>query len=161
MLEEIRPAAMAAASKVFETMFFLPLELRDDPSAEKTALIESPGVFRGEIGFRGKHAGQLRLYLPSILAGRMVGNFVGSEEGEATESQTIDMINELCNMICGNLFSQLDKKRVWDLTSPRSQFISYQEMESERIPVSGIVLDLVAEGHGIKLVLQFENGNIS
>lgn len=160
MLDEIRLAAMAAASKVFETMFFLPLELRDDPSAEEPALLESPGVFRGEIGFRGKHAGQLRLYLPSVLAGKMICNFMGSDEGKATESQTIDMVNELCNMICGNLFSQLDKKRVWDLAPPRSQFISYHEMEGERVPVSGIALDLVAEGHGVKLVLQFEDMNI-
>ncbi len=157
MFEKFRPAAISATSKVFETMFFIPLELRDNSAGEEPALLESPGVFKGEIGFHGKHSGQLRLYLPASLAGMMACNFMGSEEGKATESQTIDMVNELCNMICGNLFSQLDRKLVWDLTTPRSQFISYHEMESEVVPDSGVALDLVAEGYGVKLVIQFEN----
>jgi CheY-specific phosphatase CheX len=156
VFEEIRAAAISATSKVFETMFFIPLELQDKSGEEEPVLLESQGIFKGEIGFHGKHSGQLRLYLPSSLADMMVCNFMGLEEGKATESQTIDMVNELCNMICGNLFSQLDRKLVWDLTTPRSQFISYQEMESEMTPEAAVALDLIAEGFSVKLAIQFE-----
>jgi len=155
VLKEIRTAAISAASKVFETMFFIPLELPDKSAVEPT-LLESPGIFKGEIGFHGEHSGQLRLYLPSRLADMMVSNFMGLEEGQATESQTIDMVNELCNMICGNLFSQLDRKLLWDLTTPSSQFISYQEMENEMTQEGAVALDLIAEGFAVKLVIQFE-----
>jgi CheY-specific phosphatase CheX len=156
VFEKIRPAAISAISKVFETMFFIPLELRDKSVGEEPAFLESQDVFKGEIGFHGKHSGQLRLYLPSMLTDMMVCNFMGFEERQATESQAVDMVNELSNMICGNLFSQLDRKLVWDLTTPRSQLISYQEMESETTHETAFALDLIAEGFEIKLVIQFE-----
>jgi len=153
MFEEIRPTAISLASKLFERMFCLPLE----PQKMKQSLYKSPVVYKGEIGFHGKNSGRLMLYLPCDLADIMVQNFLDLDEGKTKESQKIDMINELCNMICGNLFFQLDQKVAWDLTLPRTNFVPPQEVEKETTPES-VAIDLVAEGSfGVKLVIQFMN----
>lgn len=156
MLDNIRPAVISAASKVFETMFFIPLEVQDENGGEEAALLPSSGVFRGEIEFQGKLSGRLRLYLPSQLADMMACNFMGVDEENASESQTADMVNELCNMICGNLFSQLDRKVVWDLAIPHTQLVPDQGAKREADPPSAISVDFLAEGFEVKLVLQFD-----
>lgn len=156
MFEEIRPTAISLASKIFERMFFLPLK----PMRRKQLyppLYKSPIVYKGEIGFHGKNSGRLKLYLPCDLADIMVQNFLDLDEGETKESQTVDMINELCNMICGNLFLQLDQKTAWDLTLPCTNFVPPQEIEREPTPES-VAIDLVAkESFGVKLVIEFMN----
>ena len=97
------------------------------------------------------------LYLPCDLADIMVQNFLDLDEGETKESQTVDMINELCNMICGNLFFQLDRKSAWNLTLPKTNFVPPQEVEKEPTPES-VAIDLVVEElFGVKLVIQFMN----
>lgn len=156
MHEEIRPAAISVISKVFETMFFIPLEIWGEGGEEEFPLSKSSGVFRGDIGFQGKYSGELRLYLPSELATMMAGNFLGLEEGTASESQTRDMVNELCNMVCGNLFSHLDRKTVWDLTLPHTQSISYEAMEGEIATKPALTVDFSADGYGIKLVIRLD-----
>lgn len=157
MFEEIRPAAISLASKLFERMFFLPLEPIIEPQRKKQPLYKSPIVYKGEIGFHGKNSGRLKLYLPCDLADIMVQNFLDLDDGETKESQTVDMINELCNMICGNLFFQLDQKAAWDLTLPCTNFVPPQEVEKEPTPES-VAIDLVAEGlFGVKLVIEFMN----
>jgi len=156
MFEEIRPTAISLASKIFERMFFLPLMPRRKKQLYPP-LYKSPIVYKGEIGFHGKNSGRLKLYLPCDLADIMVQNFLDLDEGETKESQTVDMINELCNMICGNLFLQLDQKAAWDLTLPCTNFVPPQEVEKEPTPES-VAIDLVAKGSfGVKLVIEFIN----
>jgi len=156
MFEEIRPTAISLASKLFERMFFLPLKPRGKKQLYPP-LQKSPIVYKGEIGFHGKNSGRLKLYLPCDLADIMVQNFLDLDEGESKESQTVDMINELCNMICGNLFLQLDQKAAWDLTLPFTKYVRPQEVEKEPTPKS-VAIDLVAkESFGVKLVIEFMN----
>jgi CheY-specific phosphatase CheX len=156
MYEEICPTAISLASKLFERMFFLPLKPRRKQQLYPP-LYKSPIVYKGEIGFHGKNSGRLKLYLPCDLADIMVQNFLDLDEGEMKESQTIDMINELCNIICGNLFLQLDQKAAWDLTLPFTKFVPPQEVEKEPTPKS-VAIDLVAKGlFGVKLVIEFMN----
>jgi len=156
MFEDVRQAAISATSKVFETMFFITVELQEESGGEALSLESCPSLLKGEIGFQGKHSGQLKLYLPSELAKMMATNFMGLEEESASDSQAMDMVNELCNMICGNLFTQLDRKVVWNLTVPRTQTISYQEM-NESDYRTGIFFDFNIEGNGVRMAIQFEN----
>jgi CheY-specific phosphatase CheX len=156
MIEEIRSTAISVTSTVFETMFFIPLVIRGEDGEEESPLSKSSVLFRGEIGFNGKVSGKLRLYLPTELAKMMVNNFMGLEEGTVLESQTMDMVNELCNMVCGNLFSQLDKKTIWDLTLPRTCSISYETMEKEMAMESSIAVGFNADGYGVRLAIQLE-----
>ncbi len=156
MLENLRQTVISVVSNVFETMFFLTLELQEEGWAEgMSSLTPSLTFFRGEIGFHGRQSGRLRLYLPSELAKAMATNFLGLEEGTATESQTQDMVSELCNVVCGNLLSQLDRKTVWDLSLPRTLPISSSEIKKED-EGSGIMLSFNTEGDEVRVNIQIE-----
>ena len=115
MFEDIRQAARTVISKVFETMFFISVDSYDDDRREEPLKFSSP-ILRGEIGFKGKYSGKLVLYLSSELAKMMAINFMGLEDNEVPESQRMDVVSELCNVICGNLFSQFRlfrRRRDW------------------------------------------------
>jgi len=156
MLENLRQTVISVVSNVFETMFFLTLELQEEGWAEgMSSLTPSSTFFRGEIGFHGRQSGRLRLYLPSELAKTMATNFLGLEEETATESQTQDMVSELCNVVCGNLLSQLDRKTVWDLSLPRTLPISSSEIKKED-EGSGIMLSFNTEGDEVRVNIQIE-----
>ena len=138
MYEEIRKAAISATLNIFEMMFFTFLESTEgDGSLEKTVTEEAkefdllpesqnPGLLKSEIHFTGLYSGFLRLFIPYDLGQVLTMNFVGFEE-EVTEPQLLDMASELTNMVCGNLFSSLDKTSVYTLSSPSTQKISLQD----------------------------------
>jgi CheY-specific phosphatase CheX len=154
--ERIRQTAISVASKVFETMFFISLRPQEEGLSEEASFQTSRSVLKGEIGFVGRFKGRLKLYLPSDLARLMASNFMGLEEEEVSESQMADMLNEVCNMICGNLVCDLDRQAVWDLTLPTSGPISAGEMEEES-EGSGTTVDFEGEGHAMRLVVRVEN----
>ena len=111
MIEKLETEAIAVTRQVFETMFFLPVacqEDRDDSFGEGPPPPFS-AYFQGEVGFQGRHSGKLVISIPVELARTMASNFLGLEEAFASEAQAMDMVSEVCNMICGNLFSRLDK----------------------------------------------------
>jgi hypothetical protein len=169
MYEEIRKAAILATLNIFETMFFTFLEpLEDNGSLEEKVAEEekefellpesqSPGLLKSEIHFTGLYSGFLRLFIPYELSKVLTMNFMGFEE-EGTEHQLADMAGELTNMICGNLFSSLDKTSIYTLSSPSTQRISLQDKlkpgESE-----DIILDFSTEGQRISIAIQFEKQN--
>jgi CheY-specific phosphatase CheX len=157
VFEEMRETAVSVASAVFETMLFTFLEPRGGEEARDLSVLNPNVVFlRGEIGFLGKYSGKLRLTLPLELAERMVSNIMGLEEEKATESQAIDLVNELCNMICGNLSSRLaksDQTLTWNLAIPQTQIVSHQEM-GEEAGGPGIEVDFDADGDWVNLRIQ-------
>jgi CheY-specific phosphatase CheX len=156
MLEDARHAAISAVRKVFETMFFIFPDLQEGNRGSGPQLFQDAhDSLRGEIGFNGKAAGTLRLYLPFSLAEAMASNFMGCEEEPPSESQVKDTVNEICNMICGNLVSQWDKKTVWNVSLPRTGPISSLEAEKEW-KTSEIILDFMAEEQGLRLAVQLE-----
>ena len=159
MLEEIRKEAVSVTLNVFETMLFTFLEPRGEEKAKDLSFPGSGPVFlRGEIGFGGSRSGKLSLTLPLDPARKMASNFMGLEEEMASESQAIDLVNELCNMICGNLSSrlaQLDRTVAWNLAIPGTRLLSRQEMEREgRRP--GVEVDFDADGEWVNLNIQFD-----
>ena len=117
MFENIREVAQGVVSNVFETMFFISSNSCEDDFHGKETLKFSPPIFRGEIGFRGNCSGRLILSVPYELAKVMATNFMGLENDEISESQTMDVVGELCNVICGNLFARLDKKNTYILNA--------------------------------------------
>lgn len=140
---------------IFETMFFTFLEPEEEN--EKIPLLSrnSMPLLKGEIGFRGDYSGCLKFYLPLGLAKTMASNFMGLRSEEVSDFQAIDTVNELCNMVCGNLFSQMDKKSVWDLALPRTHLISNEELERDR-KEPRIMIDFDAEGQPIRLIIQID-----
>jgi hypothetical protein len=166
MYEEIRKAAIFATLNIFETMFFTFLEPTEgNGSLEKKITEEvkefdlrpesqNAGLLKSEIHFTGFHSGFLRLFIPYDLGKVLTMNFVGFEE-EVTEPQLMDMAGELTNMICGNLFSSLDKTSVYTLSSPSTQRISLQD-KLKSADSEDISLDFSTEGQQISITIQFE-----
>ncbi len=151
-LNVVRDHAMTTASNVFETMFYLSIGLPDGNGEGSPS--GSVSFLRGEIEFRGQHAGKLCLDVPATLARAMAVNFLGLEEDEVQETHTLDVVGEVCNMICGNLFSQLDKKTATHLEPPQTLSLSFQATK-EGIPDPAIRLELDAEGSRIQLAILF------
>ncbi len=157
MFEEIRETAVSVISNVFETMLFIFLEPQDGGEGRDPSALHSSAVWvRGEIGFSGKYSGTLRLTLPLSLARRMASNFMGLEEEESSESQAIDLVNELCNMVCGNLSCRLDRTLMWKITIPRTRVLSHPEPEDGATRPE-ISVDFDADGEQVKLSIQLSS----
>jgi len=153
-MDEIEKKAISVTGQVFETMFFTPVSVQGKESEDLDGPIKTYSAFlRGEIGFDGKHSGTLILSVPVELAKTMASNFIGLEEESASDSQAIDMVNELCNMICGNLFSQLDRKTVWNLTVPQTREVSGQAMGTDDGDQTRTIC-FNAEGYPVQLQIQ-------
>ena len=151
MFEHIRETAITVVLEAFETMFFIPLEVRRDSRD-----LSYP-VLRSEIGFNGKYSGKIRLYLSPELATIMAINFMGITDGNASEPEIMDAVNEVCNIICGNLISLLDQKTPHVLTLPQTRSISSLEQNDGTEP-SSLRIDFdTEEGQSVRLEIQFEN----
>ncbi len=171
MYDEIRNAAVPVVLNIFETMFFSSLEpvevykpLQETFSGlDNTPDLDNPpdqilqpeiSFLKTEIQFSGEHSGKLRLFLPYSLSETLTMNFMGFEE-EVTESQVLDMACELANMICGNLFSALNKTSIYTLGAPLTQqFSSLGETEGD--DPSDLILNFLSEGQPITIQIQFD-----
>ncbi len=158
MFEEIRDTAVSVTCNVFETMLFTFIEPRNGEEG-KASFQPSADLLRGEIGFSGRVSGTLRLTLPMGLAKRMASNFMGLEE-ESTESQAADLVNELCNMICGNLSCRLDRGVMWRLTIPKTRTLSPEEKEDETGQPT-VAVDFDAEGERVNLSIRLLSAPLS
>jgi hypothetical protein len=101
--------------------------------------------------------GRMSLSLPLSFAREMASNFLGEEE-PVSETQLMDMLKEVCNMICGNLFSQMDRGTAWNLTIPEAKRIARCGIEaSPRSPAGlgdGFAIDFYAGSHRIQLCIE-------
>jgi hypothetical protein len=166
MYEKIREAVVSAALHIFETMYFIFLDPLDsdrvvsetveDPAGDSDILFPASGSWwlKNEIRFSGHLSGWLRIFLPFDLGEMMTKNLLGFED-EVTEAQITDMGSELANMVCGNIFSLLDKKAVFTLSSPTTEKISFED-KRQQISPEDFVLDFSTEGYQVTIVVQLE-----
>jgi hypothetical protein len=169
MFEAIRKATVSAVLNIFETMYFTFLEpmgenlqqseevTEQEKESDLLPLSEDAGWLKSEIHFNGPNSGFLRLFIPYDFSEMLTKNFMGFEE-EVTESQILDMAGELTNMICGNLFSSLDKSSVYTLSSPSTQKMDLQE-KLINVASGDLVLNFITEGWQVAIDIQFENPN--
>lgn len=157
MLGEIQSAIILNTQKVFETMFFTSVDLSDNGGEQKYPISTFPSLLRGEIGFQGKETGSLRIYLPERLALKMADNFLGMEKTSISLFELKDMVGELCNMICGNFLSYLDRHSVWSMNPPDSEIVTYETIEKEVLDNSATVFTLWVEGYEVKIAILQKN----
>ncbi len=156
-MDEVTVKAIAVTSQVFETMFFTPLEAQEKGASEPGMFIPSASRFlRGEIGFEGEKSGRMILTLPVELARIMTSNFLGLEAPEIFDVQAVDMVNELCNILCGNLFASFNQKVVWKLTIPQTQMIE-GEVIQEDDGHQEVTVCFNAEGYPVHLKIRFDS----
>lgn len=154
MIEKIPLIAVEATRKVFETMFFATVETQPEEEADRDQ-IPSPisSWIVGEIGFEGRYCGRMIFFVPAELALTMASNFMGLGVEEISSSQARDVVGELCNMVCGNLFSKLDRKEVWALTLPQTRAMSEGDTKGEDSPRT-ISIPFHIEGYPVKLEIR-------
>jgi hypothetical protein len=107
------PRLEATVASVLETMFFVPAE------AFRPGL-EGVSGQAVELQFHGAHPGVFGLVAPIALAHSLAANFHGLEGTALVSKEDADaVLLELCNVICGNLLSQLDAGELFCLDAPQ------------------------------------------
>lgn len=112
--DPVQTCLCEAARQVLETMFFLIVE-EPDPSAPP------PGSsWWLEVDFRGDPSGCFYLGLSEEAAATAAANFLGAEPAAAVgREDTVNVLREMANMICGATLSRLENGRSFELSSPR------------------------------------------
>jgi CheY-specific phosphatase CheX len=112
---ELKPFMESAVAEVLESMCFI--------SSEGEATDESgndrPDWIRGELEFVGLPGGTFGIAVPPSTAAVMAANFLGEDEADLSEKQTVEVVCELTNMVCGTLLAQIDSKQAFTLSPPR------------------------------------------
>ncbi|MBI5582929.1 MAG: chemotaxis protein CheX [Deltaproteobacteria bacterium] len=155
MDENLRQAAAQAIGNIFETMFFVFLEPLQPEREEWRTVARGSGSewLRGVIGFQGRIKGTLRLWIPYGLAGELATDFLGLET-EASDTQAVDIVRELTNMICGNLFAIFDRQQVYLLDLPQAELVRFDPEQAGAGNPEDRRLDFLAGDRMIRLEIE-------
>ena len=104
-----------ATQEVLETMFFTEVL----GAAEFARDCTEPFV-AVRVDFRGQPSGHLGLCVSAAAARSIAANFLGEDEAELTESQILDVVAELSNMVCGWVVSRLESDTSFDIQPPQA-----------------------------------------
>lgn len=141
--DPVRTCLYDAARQVLETMFFITVE-EPDPSAP----LAEPCWWL-EVDFRGNPSGCFYLGISDATAATAAANFLGAEPGIAVgREETVNVLREMANMICGATLSRLENGRSFELSSPR-----LLECAPLRQPDAACVLPLDCGGAEVRLWL--------
>jgi CheY-specific phosphatase CheX len=112
---DIRPCMEDAVSEVLEAMCFISSEGQTD---DEEGNYQSDWIC-GELSFAGPTSGSFGIAVSPATAAVMAANFLGEEESLLSKEQTLEVVCEMANMICGALLSHYDPKNAFTLSPPR------------------------------------------
>jgi CheY-specific phosphatase CheX len=104
--------ANRVAAAVLETMFFTEAE----PAPCEHAWLAAARTAR--IRFEGSHRGEMLLGVSVEAVDPIAASFLGLEPAELTDAQRGQVVQELSNILCGALLSQLWPESTLALSSP-------------------------------------------
>ncbi len=112
---DLKPLMESAVAEVLESMYFISSEgeVQDEEDSVR------PDWIRGELEFAGTPGGTFGIAVPPSTAALMAANFLGEDEIDPTDKQTVEVVCELTNMVCGTLLAQIDSKQAFTLSTPR------------------------------------------
>lgn len=132
----------ASISEVFETMFFVYLEMTEQ---------EHKGPFlKSSISFSGSESGVLDLYFSDSLLTSMAQNMLSRDADEIGTNDREDCAREAANMVCGNFLATVDPTNRYDLTIPGCTEVEAMEVNDGQ--ARGRRLDYAAAGTNWALV---------
>ncbi|MEA1969224.1 MAG: chemotaxis protein CheX [Thermodesulfobacteriota bacterium] len=106
-------------SEVMETMFYLPVEFKEESTLSQSKLDENKPNMICQLEFSGDFSGYVTLLIPEDLLFEMTENFMG-ESLEHLENEHVEgTLTETLNMICGNALSRVDSKVPFELKIPK------------------------------------------
>ena len=101
---DLKAPVTDSVSEVFKTMLSMDLE----PSEEDVAPDQEGGRIVGSVSFVGLIMGSLRIHMSDNLSRLMTAGMLGMEVDEIESEEEIkDVISEICNIVGGNLKSNL------------------------------------------------------
>jgi CheY-specific phosphatase CheX len=110
-MKKTKELLMMSIFEAFERMFYIFLEPSD------------PGYgghdMEASICFDGTLKGEMKVFLPSAVARKMVQNMLSLDGDKVTAPQMEDCAREAVNVICGNFLSKLDQSSDFRLTLPK------------------------------------------
>lgn len=110
--DDVREFIMLSVFEVFEKMYYIFLEPRDDePSDEEKLFVQ--------IRFSGDWHGEIQAYYSEVLARAMIENALGLDKEDVTEQILEDCLKESLNMICGSFLQKYEQEKVLQLSIPR------------------------------------------
>jgi len=98
-----------AISNVMDTMFFEPVEIRDEDRSLSEWFSGNDELVGARLNFNGLFSGSCHLLMSMKLARELTANFLGIDETDTERLQLEDTIREALNIIAGHMFSILDK----------------------------------------------------
>jgi CheY-specific phosphatase CheX len=112
---DLKPFMEEAVAEVLEAMCFISSEGEVKDGAE----MYQPDWIGGELDFVGCLNGSFGIAVPPSTAATIAANFLGEDESALSTEQTMEVICELTNMVCGTLLARLDSKSAFTLSPPR------------------------------------------
>ncbi len=114
----IRRALRDSVNEILEKMFFAAV-------LDESAVPEpSPSAPADEIAvrltFQGEPPGSLTLRLTRVAARQIAADFLGIDEAGVSVLQTVVVVHELANMICGSVLSRVESSTTFHLSEPRT-----------------------------------------
>ena len=124
MIEEaVNQLLSESAQKILGTMFFsMPDKVSMDPRRPVGELIAA------SLTFQGTPPGRFGLIVSDPVARTLAANFIGCDDATLLRpAQIAGVIDELANMICGAVLSELESEAHFDLSAPESLHASADE----------------------------------
>lgn len=132
-MKNLKKAMMISISEVFETMFYLPLEIESSDAVKINEILDAENILACQLDFNGGFSGRFTLFIPRELAVLMTENFMAEKRENIGDDHLDQMTKEIINMVAGNTFSHLDDRVEFKLSIP--QPISAPDMTDYK-PVS-------------------------
>lgn len=111
---EAGATAQRVAAEVLETMFFTEAEVALCGHAWLA------GAPCARIRFDGSHTGEMLLGVSVEASSPIAASFLGLDEADLTDTQRGQVIEELSNILCGAMLSQLWPESTLALAAPES-----------------------------------------
>lgn len=118
ILEKVNEAAM----EVFGTMYFMPLQILQQPPAEGSWHLDSSYIC-AEIGFAGPLNADVTFYFPLAMVKNITEGFLGIDPGEITNRQMEDTMKEAANMTIGCFLGKVDPEGLSKLGIPSASVL--------------------------------------
>jgi CheY-specific phosphatase CheX len=112
-VEQISATLQTAMTEVLESMCFI---LPGEP-VDMAAFAGEPWM-EHTLTFHGPEEGRFGIRAPRPVAVRIASDFLGEDPVDLSEQQVGEVMNELANMVCGNVLGHCYHDHAFALTSP-------------------------------------------
>ncbi len=127
-MKNLMTTMMTSISEVLETMFYLPVEFKENLSPEMTKSLKKDIKIGCSLKVTGSFAATFQLFIPDPLLLDITQNFMGEDPENCTAEYLHGTLKETLNMIAGNALKSMKTETPPDLDIP--EIIKVSDMGS-------------------------------